>query len=236
MTFAEVAIATMVLGALLVGVLFRHSLRAHLRQPVAFTVGHIALGGLLMGLLLGSVVYVSHLNRVELGKERQARVDEAFRTLQSQILTRTQVAAIGERLISLATPTNAERNRRNLVALKSCVMSEQCRRLLTTIVVRTLRVETPVKGATNTRTIVIQGKRGLAGPVGAQGPQGLPGTSGRDGGTGGNGKDGSVDSGLLDGIDNRLSDLERGLGNILAQVPGIQRLVGLLCKALPVCR
>lgn len=236
MTFAEVAIATVALGALLVGVLFRHSLRAHLRQPVAFTVGHIALGGLLMGLLLGSVVYVSHLNRVELGKERQARVDEAFRSLQSQILTRTQVAAIGERLISLATPTNAERNRRNLVALKSCVMSEQCRRLLTTIVVRTLRVETPVKGATNTRTIVIQGKRGPAGPAGAQGPQGLPGTSGHDGGTGGNGKDGSVDSGLLDGIDNRLSDLERGLGSILAQVPGIQRIVGLLCKALPVCR
>lgn len=231
MEVAELAVVAAVAGGL--AFLFRHRLRAHLAQPVVFTVGHIALGGLLVGLMFGSVVLVSHLNRVELNKDREAQSRKNFNALQSQILTRTQVAAIGKRLIDLATPSNAERNRRNLVALKSCVMSHECRKLLTTIVVRTLRVETPTPGATNTRTIVIAGKRGPAGPPG---PQGLPGTSGRDGSRGGDGKNAGVDSGLLDGIDNRLSDLEHGLGNVLAQIPGIQRIVALLCRALPVCR
>lgn len=235
MEVAELAITAAVASGGL-AFLLRHRLRAHLHQPVVFTVGHIAAGGLLVGLMFSSVVLVSHLNRVELNKDREAQSRKNFDTLQSQILTRTQVADIGTRLIALATPSNAERNRRNLVALKSCVMSNECRKLLTTIVVRTLRVETPVPGPTSSRTIVIKGKRGPAGPSGPPGPQGPAGTSGHDGSRGGDGKDAGVDSGLLDGIDNRLSDLERGLGNVLAQVPGIQRLVALLCKALPVCR
>src|ERR1044072_7818591 len=138
-TPGRIVLAGLVIALCLVAFLFRHSLRTHLHRPVVFTVGHIALGCVLMGCLFGLVVYVSHLNRVELGKEREARARSNFDTLQSQILTRTQVADIGKRLIKLATPTNAERNRRNLVALKSCVMSEECRRLLTTIVARTLR-------------------------------------------------------------------------------------------------
>jgi len=234
-TPGRIVLAGLVIALCLVAFLFRHSLRTHLHRPVVFTVGHIALGCVLMGCLFGLVVYVSHLNRVELGKEREARARSNFDTLQSQILTRTQVADIGKRLIKLATPTNAERNRRNLVALKSCVMSEECRRLLTTIVVRTLRVDVPVTSPSSTGTATVNGKRGPPGPAGPQGPPGPAGTNGRDGSPGDSGKDGGVDSGLLDGIDNRLSDLEKGLGSVLQSVPGLQRIVALLCRALPVC-
>jgi hypothetical protein len=226
-----------VVGILLAGLLVLWLNRAHCKRwwhsRVILTNGTMSILTGLIGFAVATAIIASHLNRESLKHERQDRVNADIKSLRDRTLTRAQVASISQAMIMLMRPSNAERNRRNLVALKTCVRSQRCQKLLTQIVVRTLHVRTiPGPTKTSSRTIVIQGQRGKTGP---RGPRGLPGPSGRDGrnGTmGRNGSSGSVDSSIVDGIDNRVADLESALQAVVSRVAVLDRLVGLLCRLL----
>jgi hypothetical protein len=226
-----------VVGILLVGLLVLWLNRVHCKRwwhsRVILTNGTMSILTGLIGAAIAVAILTSHLNRESLKHERDIRAAKDIASLRDRTLTKQQVAGISQAMIMLMRPSNAERNRRNLVALKTCVRSERCQKLLTQIVVRTLNVKTiPEPTKASSRTIVIQGQRGRTGP---RGPQGLPGPSGRDGrnGTmGRNGSSGSVDSNLVDGIDNRVADVESALQAVVSRVAVLDRLVGLLCRLL----
>lgn len=198
-------------------------------RPVILKAKHLRLAAALIGAMFMFVIITSHLNRESLKKERQARVNHDIESLQDRTLTKRQVAGIAQAMIMLARPSDAERNRRNLKALMSCQRSVECSGRLTTIVERTLRVRIPVKGTSSSKTIVVAGKPG---PVGPRGPQGLPGKDGRNGGAGRNGTDGTVDSALVDGLDNRVADLEGALAAIVNRLGSVQGLLIALCRVI----
>lgn len=208
------------------------SIRAHLAKPVVFTVGHMVLGAVFMGLMFGTVVYVSHLNRESLLKEREARVQAEFKAIHRQILTDGQIATIAQTQARLASPTDQEIARRSRQALNACSRSMACRQRFTQVVSRVLRIE-------NGRFVPAPGGRGIdnrrpapgvPSPQGEQrppkvvtipGPKGMDGRPGRDGVAG---KD--IDSAALARVDTTLAALEQGLAGLGGQVQGI---VSALC-------
>jgi hypothetical protein len=212
--------------------LARRVLLAHFQTPVTFTKGHVYQRDLLMGLAVATAIVTSAVNRHQVVKEREARVQAEFRHVQDSILTRNEIKHLTNELIRQARPSDAERNRRNLKALMSCQRSRECQRQLTRIVVRTLRVETPVKGRVTSKTVVIEGKRGPVGPRGERGAPGPAGAAGVPGRAGKPGGPGSVDSNIVDGLDNRVADLERALQAVLGRLGPLQGLVTALCHLL----
>lgn len=183
----------------------------------------------LMGVTAALTLIVGALGRNQLRTEREARVQADIASLQDRTLTRQQVAGISQAMIRLAMPGNAERNRRNLRALQACVKSGQCRTLLTRIVVRTLQPKT-TKGTS--KTIVIKGQRGPAGPRGPRGLPGQDGHNGQDGRAGKQGGTGGIDSNVIDGVDNRVADLEHALQDVVSHVTLLDKLVAVLCRVL----
>lgn len=220
-------------GWLLVLWLHRRQLRASLRVPLRPpTRGDFVVFAALIGFAVALSIIVGAFARDQLQKERDQRVAADIASLEDRTLTRQQVAGISQAMIKLAMPSNAERNRRNLRALQSCVKSGQCRTLLTQIVVRTLQPKTRGGAA---KTIIVEGQRGPAGP---RGPQGLPGPAGQGGQAGQPGRagkpggTGGVDSNIIDGVDNRVADLERALQAVVSHVAVLDRLVAVLCRVL----
>lgn len=218
-------------------VLRRRALVEHLARPVQFTVGHVALFGLLLGLLFGSVVWVSHLNRESLDRERAARTAAEFRRVESEILTKREIRDIANRQAKLEAPTKAELARRSREALMACGRSSQCRASFTRVVNRVLRIEDgrlvpipPRRGDRGTQPAereqpaMTPRQPSVPGQPGPQGPQGPTGRAGRD-----------VDSTVVDLLDNRLADVEQGLGAVLARLPVLNRLVDVLCRRLALC-
>jgi hypothetical protein len=223
------------ISLVLVAWLFRRRWLPWWHEPIVTKRWHLYVGA-----LTGSLAIVVALGFNFQQREANARQDAAARAaLAARILDRQEIASIAQAQAILLRPSNAERNRRNLVALKSCVRSGECRKLLTTIVVRTLE-PTMVPGAKGSRpvkTIVIRGKQGPVGPQGAQGVPGAAGSAGRDGvgKTGAPGKPGgpgTVDSNVVDGLDNRVAGLESALQAVVSRVQVLDRLVALLCRIL----
>lgn len=234
-------LAVLAAGALVVLIAKRRAFREWRHRPIIWRGNHILI---LLGVIIVASAYpmtISLIGRHNLNRERDARLVLALsgKTTQTQLdalearLERDRMA--GERKLRRSF---SQRISTSLQQIKDCSHSGECKvgfaRLIRTVV----RVDPqsgdiiPAPPMTKRPTppappkvVTIPGKPGRDGAQGQQGAQGTP------------GKDAApIDSGLLDGIDNRLSDLERGLGSVLAQVPGIQRLVALLCRALPVCR
>jgi hypothetical protein len=218
----------------LVAWLFRRRWLPWWHEPIVTKRWHLYVGA-----LTGSLAIVVALGFNFAQREANKRQDAASReALAGRILDRQEIAGIAQAQALLLRPSNAERNRRNLVALQSCVKSGECRKLLTHIVVRTLEpTMVPGTGSSRTKTIVIRGKQGPAGPQGAQGVPGATGTAGRDGvgrpgAPGKPGGPGSVDSNLVDGLDNRVAGLESALQSVVSRVAVLDRLVALLCRVL----
>lgn len=191
-------------------------------------------------MLFGSVVWVSHLNRESLDRQRAALTAAEFRRVESEILTKREIRDIANRQAKLEAPTKAELARRSREALMACGRSAQCRASFTRVVNRVLRIEDgrlvpipPRRGDRGTQPAerdepaMEPRQPGVPGRPGQPGPQGPPGTAGRAG------RD--VDSSVVDLLDNRLADVERGLGAVLARLPALNRLVDVLCRRLAVC-
>lgn len=227
------------ISMVLVAWLFRRRWLSWWHEPIVTKRWHLYVGA-----LTGSLAIVVALGFNFAQRETNRRQDAAARdALASRILDRREIAGIAQAQAILLRPSNAERNRRNLVALKSCVRSGECRKLLTTIVVRTLQpTMVPGSGKSRTRTIVIRGKMGPAGPQGAQGataaPTPLPSLEpvkqqidrltlavkdlqAR-----------KTDSSIGNGVDNRLKDVESALQAVVSRVQVLDRLVALLCRVL----
>lgn len=183
----------------------------------------------LVGLAVASSILVGAYARDQLQDERDARTAADIASLADRTLTRKQVADISNAMIRLARPTNAERNRRNLRALRDCVKSGECRRRLTDIVVRTLAPNmVPGTGP----KVIVKGKPGTRGPQGLPGPAGPAGKDGTDGRTGKPGGTGAVDSNIIDGVDNRVAGLEQALRDVVSHVAILDKLVAVLCRVL----
>lgn len=238
-TFALIPAALILLA---IAVVRRRRIARYISVPVVFTRGHVALGGMLLGLLFGTVVYVSHLNRESLQRERAERTGAEFRRVEAEILTRNEIREIAMRQAKLEAPSRGELARRSRAALAACGRSSTCRTSFTRVVNRVLRIE-------GGKLVPIPPQRGDVGSPPAEGgsprlpPKSSPGPAGRDGAAGPAGpagRDGkpgrSVDSGILDGLDNRLHDVEAGLASVLNRLVGLDKLLALVCKALPVCR
>lgn len=118
--------APVTLALLLVAALNREALRTYFGRSVVFTVGHIATGAFLMGMLFAIVVNVSHLNRESLGRDRDERLQ--------------QNNALIRRLIKLESPTTAELARLSQNALRVCSRTAECRAAFTATVNRVLTV------------------------------------------------------------------------------------------------
>jgi hypothetical protein len=200
---------------------------------------------LYVGALAGSLAIVVALGFNFQQREANKRQDAAARTaLANRILDRQEIAGIAQAQAILLRPSNAERNRRNLVALKSCVKSGECRKLLTTIVVRTLEpAMVPIPGSARpVKTIIVHGKPGKTGATGATGAPGAAATvpslaslrrqvdqlmgAVRDL------QSRKTDSSIGNGLDNRLTDAERVLQSVVSHVAGLDKVVGLLCRVL----
>lgn len=215
---------------LLVLWLNRAQIRTSMSMPMRpLTRGDFVALAALMGCTAALTLIVGAFARDSLRTEREARVSADISSLADRTLTRQQVAGIAQAIVRLERPSNAERNKRNLKALQACVKSGECRKLLTTIVVRTLVPKT-TKGAT--KTIVIKGTPGPRGPQGLPGPAGKDGQSGQPGRAGQQGGTGGIDSNIIDGVDNRVADLERALQSVVSHVAILDRLVAVLCRVL----
>lgn len=223
-----ILVGAVLAGWVLVLWLHRKEIHANMNQPMRpLKRRDFAVFGGLVGLAIALAIIIGALARESLRAEREARVNADIASLQDRTLTRQQVAGISQAMIRLAMPTNAERNRRNLRALQSCVKSGECRTLLTKIVVRTLAPKT-VPGAAS--TVIVKGKPGPRGPQGLPGPAG---PAGRDGTHGRDGKPGgAVDSNIIDGVDNRVASLEQALRDVVSHVAILDKLVAVLCRVL----
>lgn len=227
--------SAIVLGGLtaslaLVAWLFRRRWLIWFHCPVVTKRWHLILGALAGSLAICLALVFNFQQR----SDNQARDIRARAALRDQILTHAEVAGIAQAIVALARPSDAERNRRNLKALMSCQRSPECSGKLTTIVERTLKVRIPLKGATSQRTVVRVGKRGPVGPPGPAGPVGPAGQDGvgHQGNPGKPGGPGTIDSNVVDGLDNRVADLESALAAVVSRIDSLQGLISALCRVL----
>lgn len=194
---------------------------AYLRRPVIFTRGHVVVFGALLGLTIAGLIVFVYFG-----------IQSAADGLERDQLTQQQVRR-------LAARTAAQE-------LERCSRTERCRRDFASTVNRIIRVErdrvvaappgrrpeprraqSPFASRAPPTT---PGRRGPQGRPGAPGESGLPGPRGDTGPQGRAGQVGTVDSGILDGIDNRLGSLEGKLSGLLDVLcaPGLAKLLNLL--------
>lgn len=235
-------VALSVVGILMVA----HRHRLGLTEPVILRRGHLFVAAVALVVVGGFAMTVSLIGRHNLNLERDARLEVSLqgRTTQAQLdaleARLEQDRMRGERKLRR---NFSQRISTSLQEIKDCGRSGKCKvgfaRLIRTVV----RVDPrtgdiiPAPPTTQRAPPVVVVPRPVIPPkvVTVPGPAGKDGVNGRDGKDGAAGR--SFDSAALDLVDNRLTDVERGLASLLGRLPGIDRLLGLLCKALPlVCR
>lgn len=233
-------VAFSVVGILMVA----HRHRLGLTEPVILRRGHLFVAAVALVVVGGFAMTVSLIGRHNLNLERDARLEVSLqgRTTQAQLdaleARLEQDRMRGERKLRR---TFNQRISTSLQEIKDCGRSGKCRvgfaRLIRTVVRADPATGDIVPAPPRRGPPIVVAPRPVVPPkvVTVPGPAGK---DGRDGKDGVNGKPGEpVDSALLDGLDNRLADVEHGLAQVLGRLPGIDKLLGLLCKALPlVCR
>jgi hypothetical protein len=209
-------------------------IRRHLRRRVEPTVGHYALLGLLIGLVGASTIVIGALALNEFQHQREARVMDQL----AFTATKSDVAKLKRDLQAYAraqAPTDREIADAVVYRLKVCLRTPVCHGQVVRLINRVVRITnnrivpapangTPAApGPAPARTIIVQGKPGKPGRDGAPG---TPGRAGKPGGAG------TVDSNIVDGLDNRIADLEGALQSVVGRVAVLDRLVGALCRLL----
>jgi hypothetical protein len=215
----------------------RHILRQRYVEPVILTKGHVVLASALVGFAVASSIVVGAVGRSELRSEREARVQADIRSLADRTLTKRQVAGLAQAQVMLAEPSTKEQLARINGALKVCATHQSCRKAFVQTVNRIVRspagrlfTPAPRPGSTPPipppKTIIVQGRPG---PMGAPGTSGTPGRQGAPGKPGGPGE---VNSNIVDGLDNRVADLESALQSVVSRVQVLDKLVAALCRLL----
>jgi hypothetical protein len=204
--------------------------------PVILRRGHLVALAVALTVPACTAMVVSLLGRVKLDNEIRHRIANEAAEIRDRQLTRQQVAGIAQAIARLQQPTTHEQLARINRALKVCAAHSRCRsafvRTVNTIVrspggvgfvpAPTGNVPPPV-----TKTVVVQGQPGA---TGAPGAMGAPGRDGQAGLTGKPGGPGEVNSNIVDGLDNRVADLEHGLARVVQSlcVPALARLLHLV--------
>lgn len=231
-----VLIAAAALGMGLVVVLFvaHGPLRTWASHPVLLRRGHLIALAVAMTLPACTAMVVSLAGRVKLDGEIRSRLAEDTARITQDQLTRDQIAGIAQAQAQLLQPSTREQLRRINMALRTCASHASCRVAFVQTVNRIVRSPagrsftvappkttmvvppSPVAPVTVTKTIVVPA------------PAVIPGKPGKDGAAGAPGKD--VNSALLDGLDNRLADVEQRLGRVVSAlcVPALVRLLKLV--------
>lgn len=236
----------MPLGIIIVGVVVAVALALWLCRrilfdgwsaPIALTKGDVYKRDLLIGIAVAVSILVGTYGRAQLRSEREARVNADIASLEDRTLTRQQVAGIAQALIRLREPTTSEQLVRINRALKTCATHRSCRVAFVQTVNRIVRspagkLFTPAPrdgGAPPVspgKTVVVQGKPGPIGAPGMSGAMGKQGAPGKPGGPG------QVNSNVVDGLDNRVADLEGALQSLVSHVQVLDKLVNVLCRLL----
>jgi hypothetical protein len=234
-----VLIAGGALGMGLMVVLFvaHGPLRTWASHPVLLRRGHLIALAVAMTLPACTAMVVSLAGRVKLNSEIRTRLAEDTARITQDQLTRDQIAGIAQAQARLLQPSTREQLRRINMALRTCASHSSCRVAFVQTVNRIVRspagrsfTVAPPKAAvvapppaaapvTVTKTVIV--------PAPAAVP-GKPGKPGRDGAAGAPGKD--VNSALLDGLDNRLANVEQGLARVVQAlcVPALLKLLKLV--------
>lgn len=237
------AVPALLTVALVVAVIANRE-RLGLHHPVVLRRGHLFVAALVIVTTSGFGMTISLIGRHTLNTERDARLklELSSRVTEAQVADLVRgLKAYAKTQAELASPTTKELARRSSLALMACAKTARCRVQLTHVVNRVLRVRNgvivPAPGGGRTPGAQAPGPSGGAGPQGSAGGTGPSGPAGPPGAQGQPGMDAKpIDSGLLDGLDNRIHDVETGLGAILSRLTGLDRLVALLCRALPICK
>lgn len=216
--------------------------RERLARPVILTRGSLGVLMALVGIGLAATIVTSALNRRELSKEREARLEAVTAQLTDRadlMRVKRDLERYARRQAALASPSTRELARRSRMALVACARSASCRTSFTRVVNQVLRVSPGGQLVPAPPPLDRDGETGRApqntpsapppppsaAVPGEQGPQGPPGQSGRPG------RD--VDSSIVDGLDNRVADLEQGLARILGRLG----VLDAVCRLLPAaCR
>lgn len=230
-----IGIAVVALGAAVVWMMFAGPLAGWAHHPIGVLCrGHLVVLAIALTIPACLAMVVSLAGRVKLNREIR----------QSQV-TRADV----RRLVKFTQPTQAEQLRRIGAAIDECAGSATCRRKFVRTVNRIVRVTgesivpAPAKGKPmprRQRTVVVHEKPKTVTVIQPSPPApGAPqdGKDGKDGKDGRAGKD--VDSAVLDGLDNRLANVEDltqtlvgGLRALVGRVDLVERLTAALCRLL----
>jgi hypothetical protein len=181
-------------------------------------------------------LFFNYAQREANQRQDRARLTDLQRNVTDQILTRTQIAGIAQAQARLAQPSTREQLRRINRALMVCASHGSCRQAFVRTVNKIIRspagrlfTPAPKDGSVPpppTKTIIVQGTPGKTGAPGQNGRDGQAGLNGKQGGPG------SVDSNIIDGLDNRVASLEGGLQSLVSHVAVLDRLVTALCRLL----
>lgn len=201
---------------------------------VEFTKGRVMIRDAIMGTMLVGMVLFVGWSIDKLDEERDARL----RAETEQLVTMDRLDS-AERDLRRYARFIAPNERDILVLFRryriACSRSAECRRQFAASINRVLRVQNnrivPAPGSDRATPPAVEPRPSIPATPGARGPQGFrgpPGPAGPRGETGRAGAD--VNSALVDGLDNRLAAVERGLGSLLQGLcaPGIARLLSLL--------
>jgi hypothetical protein len=237
-----IPIAGIILAVGVTGWLNRRTLKPYFERPVVLTRGHTALYTGLVGLAIASTIITSAVNRKELGKERDARL----KTVTAQLVTMDRLDRAErdlKRYARLLAPSEQDVLEVVRRYRRICARSAACRRDFAASINQVLRVENSriVPAPQDARPAPAPQSNGGASPfprpapppeiITVPGPQGKPGPQGPRGEPGRN-----VDSALVDGLENRIADVEKGLRALLGRIPGIERVLALLCRTpLRIC-
>lgn len=182
-------------------------------------------------------LFFNQAQRQDLNDLNRARIADLQRNIdlaKDLIVTKQQVA----QLVRQLQPTTKEQLRKINHALKICATHVGCRREFVRTVNTIVRSPGGVgfipapKGSSPippAQTIVVQGKPGPQGQAGTPGRDGQAGTTGAPGKPGGPGQ---VNSNIVDGLDNRVADLEGALQSLVSHVQVLDKLVNVLCRLL----
>jgi hypothetical protein len=231
-----------VLAAGLVVWLLRRELVRDWDAIVTFTKGRIMTRDALQGLTLVVMAIFVIWSIDRLNDLRESRLDAEL----AQVVTKQRLDAVERRTRAYARfLAPSERDVLEIVRRyrRICARSAQCRRDFAASINQVLRVENSriVPAPQDARPAPAPQSNGGASPfprpapppeiITVPGPQGKPGPQGPRGESGRN-----VDSALVDGLENRIADVERGLQALLGRIPGIERVLALLCRTpLRIC-
>lgn len=131
-----------------------------------------------------------------------------------------------ERIPATARPT--PQRRRQMSAAGGT--RRDLRTLRTRVVELRSRVRAEARAAVGRYCAAHDGCRGEHGEKGAKGDDGMAGAPGKDGRNAPPPHE--LDSSLIDGVDNRVRDLEAVVSSLIGRLDGLQQLIGVLCRIL----